>query len=84
MIFPNEKEKIIEVLGKQWSRKILPYLKSKKVKNAKGQFYSSKSIENIMNAKADNYDVEKNIIELVKEEQEKQKKLKAFKKQVLT
>ena len=83
MIFPNEKEAIIKVLGKQPSRKIQPYLKLKKCLNARGVPYSPRSIQDVINGETDNFDVEKHIFELVAIEKKNIEKLNELKQQIL-
>lgn len=83
MVFPNEKETIIKYLGKHFSRKIIPYLNSKKCLNQKGSPYSPKSIQNIVNGETDNPIVEEKIFELVATEKKKAEKLINLKKTVI-
>lgn len=83
MILSAEKDTILKYLGKHPSRKIIPHLKHKKVFNAKGNSFSPKSIQDIINGVTENINVETEIIHLVATEKEKIQNLENLKKQVL-
>jgi hypothetical protein len=65
MINEKEKEKIIEILGKQFSRTIIPHLTKKKIFNANGHEFSPASIQKIVSGKQPNEAVELEIAKLV-------------------
>ena len=65
MITKKEKEKIIAVLGKQFSRAIIPHLTKKKIFNADGNEFSPASIQNILSGNQTNEAVEMEIAKLV-------------------
>lgn len=83
MIQDTEKQTIIKYLGKHPSRKIIPYLNSKKCFNSKGKSYSPKSIQNIINGETGNTVVETHIFYLVATEKKEVQKLENLKKQTL-
>lgn len=65
MITEKQKERIIEVLGKQFSRLIIPHLTKKKIFNADGHEFSPASIQKIVSGKQPNEAVELEIAKLV-------------------
>lgn len=65
MITEKQKETIIEVLGKQFSRLIIPHLTKKKFFNADGHEFSPASIQKIVSGKQPNEIVELEIAKLV-------------------
>lgn len=66
MITEKEKKRIIEVLGKHYSNKIIEYLQTKGIVNAKGQAFSQTSIRQIVNGfDGNNKPVELEILKLV-------------------
>lgn len=65
MITDKQKETIIEVLGKQFSRSIIPHLTKKKIFNADGHEFSPASIQKIVSGKQPNEAVELEIAKLV-------------------
>jgi hypothetical protein len=65
MITEKQKQKIIEVLGKQFSRAIIPHLKKKNILNAKGHEFSPCSIQKIVSGKQPSEAVELEIAKLV-------------------
>lgn len=65
MITEKEKEKIISVLGKQYSRPIIKHLTRKKIFNADGHEFSPASIQKIVSGKQPNEAVELEIAKLV-------------------
>lgn len=83
MILENEKQTIIKHLGKHPSRLIIPHLNNKKIFNSKGQSFSPKSIQNIINAETENTIVEMEIFKLVATKKAEAQKLENFKKQTL-
>lgn len=83
MIFPNQKEYINQVLGKQPGKKIMPYLKKKKLKNARGQDFSPKSLQLILDGEYDNLEVEEHIWQFMKEYEIRKKKLEKLKKVII-
>lgn len=82
MIKPFEKEIIIEHLGKQPSKKIIPILNKKKIYNSKGKSFSPKSIQDIINGKTENRSVETQIIKIIETEKQLKIKMEGLKKQV--
>lgn len=65
MITDKQKETIIEVLGKQFSRLIIPHLTKKKIFNADGHEFSPASIQKIVSGKQPNETVELEIAKFV-------------------
>lgn len=65
MITDKQKEKIIEVLGKQFSRSIISHLTKKKIFNADGHEFSPASIQKIVSGTQPNEPVELEIAKLV-------------------
>ncbi|WP_166919848.1 hypothetical protein [Flavobacterium poyangense] len=65
MITCNQKQTIIEVLGKQYSPKIISHLSSKNIYNSDGHIYSTSSIQKIVSGKQPNDTVELEIAKLV-------------------
>jgi hypothetical protein len=65
MITCNQKQTIIEVLGKQYSPKIISHLSSKNIYNSDGHMFSSSSIQKIVSGKQPNDTVELEIAKLV-------------------
>ncbi|WP_130736898.1 hypothetical protein [Flavobacterium sp. J27] len=84
MITESEKDIIVQILGKHPSRVIIPVLNEKQVFNKKGESYSPKSIQNILNGITENHTVEKEILEIVETKKAEKNSLKNFKKQVLS
>ncbi|WP_158728617.1 hypothetical protein [Flavobacterium sp. I-STPA6A] len=83
MITEKQKEKIIEVLGKQFSRAIIPHLKKKKIFNADGHQFSPSSIQKIVSGKQPNEAVELEIAKLVAKVKIKSKKNEEIKNKFL-
>jgi hypothetical protein len=65
MITEKQKETIIEILGKQFSKLIIPHLSKKKILNANGHEFSPASIQKIVSGKQPNEAVELEIAKLV-------------------
>ncbi|MBS7231711.1 hypothetical protein KHA90_11805 [Flavobacterium psychroterrae] len=65
MITCNQKEIIIEILGKQYSPKIISHLSNKNIYNSDGHIYSTNSIQKIVSGKQPNDIVELEIAKLV-------------------
>ena len=82
MISPKENKRIIEVLGKHYSRPIITHLQTKEIVNTKGNPFSQSSIRNIVNAIEENIPVELAILQLV-EKNEKEKIRLAKKRKLL-
>ncbi|PWA09531.1 hypothetical protein [Flavobacterium laiguense] len=74
MITEKQKETIIEVLGKQFSRLIIQHLTKKKIFNANGHEFSPASIQKIVSGKQPNETVELEIAKLVAKIKNKKKK----------
>ena len=81
MIQETEKQTIIKYLGKHPSRKIIPYLNSKKCFNSKSKPFSPKSIQNIINGETENTVVETHIFKLVATSKKEIQELEKLKKQ---
>ena len=77
MITPQEKKTIIKVLGKQYSRKIKPFLATN------GENHTVKVIQNVVNGITENTTIEMLIIKLVAKEKISIQKLKNMKKSKL-
>lgn len=77
MITPQEKKTIIKVLGKQYSRKIKPFLETN------GENHTVKVIQNVVNGITENTAIEMLIIKLVAKERITIQKLKNMKKSKL-
>ncbi|WP_130735449.1 hypothetical protein [Flavobacterium sp. J27] len=82
MIKPFEKQIIVNYLGKQPSKRIIPVLNEKKIFNARGKSFSPKSIQDILNGKTENRIVETEIIKIVKAEKKKKMEVESFKREV--
>jgi len=82
MIQESEKLVITKYLGKHPSRKIIPYLNLKGYFNSKGQPYSPKSLQNIINGITNNIAVETQIFKLVAIEKARNESLTKLKKQL--
>lgn len=65
MITNLEKEKIIEILGKQFSRTIITHLTKKKIFNADGKEFSCSSIQKLVSGTQINPAVELEIVKFV-------------------
>ena len=83
MINPAEKEQIIEILGLQYSRKILPYLKMKNCFNKKGNPYTPRVIQSVINGEVENTIIETHIFKLIASIKAKKQELENLKKQTL-
>ncbi|TPG44347.1 hypothetical protein EAH81_02415 [Flavobacterium pectinovorum] len=65
MITCDQKKTIIEILGKQYSPKIISHLSNKNIYNSDGHIYSTSSIQKIVSGKQPNDTVELEIAKLV-------------------
>ncbi|MCV9934679.1 hypothetical protein OIU80_20555 [Flavobacterium sp. LS1R47] len=65
MISKKEKRLLIEILGRQYTPKVMPYLKKKGLKNEKGKPFYVESIRMITNGFRENELVELAIMQLV-------------------
>jgi hypothetical protein len=83
MITEKQKETIIEVLGKQFSRLIIPHLTKKKIFNAGGNEFSPASIQKIVSGKQPNEKVELEIAKLVAKVKTQKKKAQETKNKFL-
>lgn len=66
MIKDTEKEKIIAVLGKQYSLKIIQQLEKKGIKPLRATVFTTKIIQNIINGHLEHEQVEIEILKLTK------------------
>ncbi|HMI08108.1 MAG TPA: hypothetical protein VK528_11215 [Flavobacterium sp.] len=65
MIKPEDKEIIIAVIGTQYSPELANHLKKKKIRNAKGKFFSQESVRRFVCGYDENDAVEDAIIDYV-------------------
>ncbi|MDL2143554.1 hypothetical protein QQY79_13570 [Flavobacterium tructae] len=65
MISKKEKKLIIEILGRQYTPKVMPYLKKAGIKNERNNDFSVDSIRMITNGFRENERVELAIMQLV-------------------
>jgi hypothetical protein len=82
MITDNQKKKIKEVLTKHYSHKIIDHLTENAIFNAKGNEFSSASIQRIVSGEQSNETVELEIAKLVAKTREEQKEAQKIKKQL--
>jgi hypothetical protein len=83
MISETQKEKIIEVIGKQYSPKIILHLTKKKIFNADGHKFSPASIQKIVSGKQPNETVELEIAKCVAKIKNQKKKAQETKNKLL-
>ncbi|MFH7013109.1 hypothetical protein ACHRV5_14675 [Flavobacterium sp. FlaQc-52] len=83
MISKKEKRLLIEVLGRQYTPKIMPYLQNVGIKNEKGKQFSVDSIRMITNGFRENEKVELAIMQLINKTV-KAKKAMALKRKKLS
>lgn len=82
MISVEDKQIIIENLGVQYSKKILPEVNKKKLRNRYNKPYSNRSINDIVNGDTENLPIEKIIFQLVKKTKIEKQELIEFKKSI--
>ena len=75
MISPEQKEKIITVLGNHYSTEIIQHLNDKEIFNSNGKTFSPAGIRNIVNGLRQNLIVETEIANLLQYKIVTQKKL---------
>lgn len=80
MISDQEKARIIAVLGKHYSRKIIPVLTKKGILNDKYEQFSPGSIRLFVNGERENLRVEIEILKLVAKTEETKKKTAQLRK----
>jgi hypothetical protein len=83
MISYNQKEIIIEILGKQYSPKIISHLSNKNIYNSDGHIYSTSSIQKIVSGKQPNDIVEMEIAKLVSKVKKQKQKAQETKNKLL-
>lgn len=83
MITDIQKCKIIEVIGKQYSPKIIAHLIKMKIFNSDGHNYSKSSIQKIVSGKQPNDIVELEIAKLVAKVKKQREKTVATKNKLL-
>lgn len=83
MISKKEKRLLIEILGCQYTPKVMPYLQKLGIKNEKGKSFSVDSIRMIANGFRENEKVELAIMQLVNKTI-KAKKAMALKRKMLS
>ena len=66
MLTHLENKKVIKILGKKYSSKIIPHLAKKNIVNSDGNEYAAGSIQKIVNRERENLSVEIAILQLVK------------------
>lgn len=66
MITIIEKKQIIDVLGKHYSKKIIPYLEKLTIKPERSEVFTTKIIQQIINGYTENETVERVIFSMVK------------------
>lgn len=79
MITKEESERIKDILGSGYSRKILDYISSKGIKNQHNKAYSTRHIINIVNGESNNNVIESAILVMCKKallEQRKKTKIR--------
>lgn len=74
MITIIEKKEIIEVIGKHYSKKIIPYLEKLCIKPERSEFFTTKIIQQIINGYTENETVERVIFSMVKYRKKQLKK----------
>lgn len=67
MISPQEADTIKQILGTNYSKKILDYLSEKGIRRDSGEDYSRQDVYNLMNSFRENEEMESAIIDLVAE-----------------
>nr|WP_297306367.1 hypothetical protein [uncultured Flavobacterium sp.] len=83
MITETEKNEIKKVLGSRYTTEILEVLRTKDIRNAKGETYSSSYIRSIMNGNSNNNVIENIIFELFNKRKKEQTKSKQKRKKML-
>jgi hypothetical protein len=83
MINTSQQKAIKKYLGKHYSPKIIVRLSKRKIFNSKNEVFSCKSIQNIVNGKQENMQVEKEIFKLIAYKKKALAKENLLRKQVL-
>jgi hypothetical protein len=82
MITENQKKKITEVLTKHYTHKIIDHLTANGIFNAKGNQFSSASIQRIVSGEQPNETVELEIAKLIAKTRTEQKEAQKIKKKL--
>jgi len=83
MIHKAQRKKLKEVLGHQYTEKVLKILKEHKVTNRRGTAYGKSMIRNVFNGLNENIAIENAILELYTRSIEKTEKTESLKNQLL-
>ena len=83
MIHKEQRKKLKEVLGHQYTEKVLKILKENKVTNRRGTAYGKSMIRNVFNGLNENKAIENAILELYTRSIEKTEKTESLKNQLL-
>ena len=84
MISADQKQQIINVLGKQYSPAIISYLEKKEIKPVRAEMFTSKIIQQLMNGDYEHLEAEIAILDLVDQVKKEQRKLELRKAKQLT
>jgi hypothetical protein len=84
MITAEQKIQITDVLGKQYSPKIISYLCEKGIKPIRADFFTPKIVQDIMTGESENIEVEIAILDLVDQVKKELRKLEQKKLKQLT
>lgn len=83
MIHKAQRKKLKEVLGHQYTEKVLNILKEHKVTNRRGTAYGKSMVRNVFNGLNENKAIENAILELYTRSIEKTEKTESLKNQLL-
>jgi len=84
MIHKEQRKKLKEVLGHNYTEQVLKILKERKVTNRKGTAYGKSMIRNVFNGFNENKTIENAILELYTRSIEKNEKTESLKNQLLS